>query len=158
MFQVSFFVYKKIMCVDYTTVPSLNADVLACRRSETWEGGRGAGEGRGGGRGGSRICEKGGGGGNPNSSMPRPKITKIGPPPKKKKKKKKKSAEKRGAAADSAPPGSATGWRAKPFHAPAAGRIAIIIIYVVVVGFFSLDWGHVPPWPIPSYPATPSPP
>ena len=37
------------------------------------------------------ICEKGGGGGagNPNSSMPRPKITKIG-------QKKKKSAKKRG--------------------------------------------------------------
>ena len=31
------------------------------------------------GRGGSRICEKGGGAENPNSSMPRPKITKIGP-------------------------------------------------------------------------------
>ena len=49
--------------------------------------------------GGSRICEKGGGGGagNPNSSMPCPKIGQNRP-------KKQKSAEKRGAAADSAPP------------------------------------------------------
>ena len=39
----------------------------------------------------------GGGAGNPNSSMPRPKITKNRP-------KKQKSAEKRGAAADSPPP------------------------------------------------------